>query len=622
MALAASFPLLATPARAVDSLPILWEAGGLSAGTDSAGQAARVAADPAGNVAVLSGPSGGRDLAVTSYTATGAFRWKSVVSPSIGTFQGDWVVAAPNGDYVAVGHNVGSSGNPIAITLVRYGSDGTLQWRVNLARTLPSVARLLVDSDGNAYLAFNSVGDGQDIQVHKYGPSGTLLWSQVISTGFLANDVATSLALSPGETDVVVTGDIVGGASWITALYDTSTGTREWLVTASEGTATRDVVVDSSRVYVTGQGNVGITGYLSVIAYDRNTGARLWRTDRKPTGGGSAAGLRMSLAPDGTLVVAGQASLGFLDWYTVALETTGAVRWEAVRDGGLNTDEIPAGLLVMPDGTAVITGRGGPNLPGGFIPGVTAGYSSAGTLLWEAFSPLATVWATALPNGDVCATGGYDAYVACFRPSGNGGGNLPPVADVSAAPLSGSAPLTVSFDATGSSDPDGTVVSWAWTLGDGATATGSQVQHVYATAGTYTAVVTVTDDLGATDTETVVVTVSGSGTMHIADLDGSAVSTGRSWTATVTVTVHDGAGALVSGATVSGVWKRGTVGSCTTNELGTCSAVTTATGKIEQFTIAGVAHPTLTYDPAANVDPDGDSSGTTITISRPPRVGS
>jgi hypothetical protein len=165
--------------------------------------------------------------------------------------------------------------------MVRYSSTGTLLWRVDLARTLPSVARLLVDSAGNAYLAFNSVGDGQDIQLHKYDPSGVLIWSQAISTGFFANDIATSLALSPDEADVALTGDIAGGASWITALYDTSTGTRRWLVNAPEGTAARDVVIDSGRVYVAGMGNVGITGFLTAIAYDRNTGTRLWRTDKE-----------------------------------------------------------------------------------------------------------------------------------------------------------------------------------------------------------------------------------------------------------------------------------------------------------------------------------------------------
>ena len=132
----------------------------------------------------------------------------------------------------------------------------------------------------------------------------------------------------------------------------------------------------------------------------------------------------MAKAPDGSIVVTGQAARGFLDWYTVAFETNGTVRWEAVRDGGLNTDEIPADVLVLPDGTTVVTGKGGPNLPGGYIPGVTAGYSSAGTLLWEAFSPLATVWATALPNGDVCTTGGYDAYLTCWGVS-NGVVNPP-----------------------------------------------------------------------------------------------------------------------------------------------------------------------------------------------------
>ena len=243
---------MATPAVAASQIPVLWTAGGLSAGNDSAGQAARIAVDALGNVAVVSGPAFTRDLAVTSYTADGSFRWRGTVSPSIGTFIGDWVAAAPNGDFVAVGHNINSRGQSIAITMVRYASDGILLWRVDLARTIPSVARLLVDAAGNAYLAFNSVGDGQDIQLQKYNPAGTLLWSAVIATGSFANDIATSLALSPDETDVVLIGDIIGGATWITAAYDTTTGTRRWLVTPAEGTAALDVVVDATRVYVTG----------------------------------------------------------------------------------------------------------------------------------------------------------------------------------------------------------------------------------------------------------------------------------------------------------------------------------------------------------------------------------
>jgi PKD repeat protein len=489
-------------AGAATTIPVLWSAGGLDAGTTGAGQAGRMTTDAAGNVAVVSGPSGGRDLAVTSYTPEGTLRWRRTISPSLGTFSGDWAVAAPNGDIVAVGHNVTSSGNPIAITMVRYASDGTLMWRVDLARTSPNVARLLVDAGGNAYLAFNSVGDGQDIQVHKYNPSGGLVWSQVVSTGFMANDIATSLALSPDETDVVVTGNIIGGATWITAAYNALTGARRWLVTAAEGIIARDVVVDATRVYVTGQGNVGISGFLTVVAYNRTTGARLWRTDKKPADGTAAAGLRMDLAPDGSLVVAGQAARGFLDWYTVAFETNGVARWEAVRDGGLNTDEFPAGVVVLADGTTVLTGRGGPNLPGGFIQGVTAGYSPTGTLLWEAFSRMETIWPTALPDGNVCASGGYDALITCWQVSGG----LKAV--MSATPSTGTAPLTVTFDGSGSTTPNGVVTSWAWLFGNGASGTGSEVTYVYTTPGTYTATLTVTDSAGASSTATSTIVVN------------------------------------------------------------------------------------------------------------------
>lgn len=368
--------------------------------------------------------------------------------------------------------------------------------------------------------------------MHKYSASGVLLWSQVIATGALANDIATSLVLSPDETDVVVTGDISGGAAWITAAYNAATGARKWLVTAPEGTAALDVAVDARQVYVTGQGSVGINGFLTVVAYDRANGARLWRTDRKPADAASAAGLRMDLAPDGSLVVAGQASRGFLDWYTVAFDTSGSVRWEAVRDGGLNTDEIPRGVLVLTDGTTVVTGPGGPNLPGGYIQGVTAGYDPNGTLLWEAFARMATVWVVSLPNDDVCATGGYDALITCWRVAGVAI-NRPPAAVMSATPSSGTAPLTVTLDGSRSTDPDGTVTSWAWSFGDGAFGTGPVTTHVYASPGTFAASLMVTDDRSASSTATTSIVVNAPPppaptNLTAAALAGSAI--GLKWT--------------------------------------------------------------------------------------------
>ena len=90
----------------------------------------------------------------------------------------------------------------------------------------------------------------------------------------------------------------------------------------------------------------------------------------------------------------------------------------------------------------------------------------------------------------------------------NGNVTQPPVAVVTANPVSGALPLPVTFDASGSYDSDGLITSYQWTFGDGVTGAGVVLDHTYASAGTYTATLTVTDDSGAKDTATLVITVT------------------------------------------------------------------------------------------------------------------
>lgn len=85
---------------------------------------------------------------------------------------------------------------------------------------------------------------------------------------------------------------------------------------------------------------------------------------------------------------------------------------------------------------------------------------------------------------------------------------LPPTAAVTATALSGTTPLTVGFSSTNSTDADGSIVSYSWNFGDGTNSTDPNPIHVYNSAGTFTAVLTVTDNSGLTDTDSVVISAT------------------------------------------------------------------------------------------------------------------
>lgn len=78
--------------------------------------------------------------------------------------------------------------------------------------------------------------------------------------------------------------------------------------------------------------------------------------------------------------------------------------------------------------------------------------------------------------------------------------STPPVAEFTMTPPMGVAPVSISFDASASYDPDGTIEKYRWDYGDETFGKGKKTSHTYGAAGDYTVMLEVVDDYGVSTT--------------------------------------------------------------------------------------------------------------------------
>jgi PKD repeat protein len=203
--------------------------------------------------------------------------------------------------------------------------------------------------------------------------------------------------------------------------------------------------------------------------------------------------------------------------------------------------------------------------------------------------------------------------------------NTPPTVNIT-APSDGatfSSGAMIDFSGTASDVEDGDLTgSLIWTSDlDGQIGTGGSFSAVLSD-GVHTVTAEVTDSGGASGSDTVGITVGSPPAVHVGDLDGVGTPVRSKWEATVTITVHDQNEIPLANAVVAGTWSAGATGGaeCTTDGGGQCSVVK---GNLKSdvtsvtFTVDGVTLSGYGYAPAANHDPDGDSDGTSITVSSP-----
>lgn len=132
------------------------------------------------------------------------------------------------------------------------------------------------------------------------------------------------------------------------------------------------------------------------------------------------------------------------------------------------------------------------------------GSTGTGSQVWHRFAASGTYVATLTVADDDGATDSISLAIQV------GPSNQSPVANFMFTPPYPQINEWVKFDASTSSDPDGSIANHAWDFGDGSTDTGSVVWHRFTSATMYMVTLTVTDNDGATNASTQMVQVGGS----------------------------------------------------------------------------------------------------------------
>jgi YVTN family beta-propeller protein len=272
-----------------------------------------------------------------------------------------------------------------------------------------------------------------------------------VATGTLGTPIAIPGGSAPNDIAITPNGStayVANTAGQTVVPIDLATDTAGTPITLPGGSEPFGVAItpDGSTAYVTDEGSGSVT------PIDLATG-----TLGTPIPVG-ANPVNIAITPDGKTAHVASDGTDTVTPISTATNTAGT----PISFPGVD----PFAVAITPDGSTVY-----------------ATNDNSGTL-----TPISTATNTAGTPITVGTNPGDPAIVPDQGPS----------AAFTATPSGGS----VSFNASGSADPDGSVASYSWSFGDGTSATTSAptISHTYAPGGSYTATLTVTDNEGCSTT--------------------------------------------------------------------------------------------------------------------------
>jgi PKD repeat protein len=292
------------------------------------------------------------------------------------------------------------------------------------------------------------------------------LFGRTSSSGFGVADIGGPWAVAGSATNYTVS----GGAGRVRIVAGSGPNAYLGAVSSTDTDLTADVALDKN-------GNSGTT-QIALVGRGSSSNAYRGKLGISPTGGVTAYLTKVVAGAESTVTQATVTGLTYTAGTTLRmrLQVVGTSPTSLKFKVWKTSDAEPsAWRLSTTDATA-------------------ATQTAGGIGLWAYASGAVT-------NGPLTLT--VDNVSA--KPTAAPPANVPPVARFTST----TAGLTASFNATTSSDSDGTIANYNWNYGDSSTTgSGANPSHPYTTAGTYQVTLTVTDNNGATDTVTHPVTVT------------------------------------------------------------------------------------------------------------------